>query len=425
MKPPHLLILAALAAVYYGPNNAFAFQQTVDVELDTGTTVNMLQYDSHGKSLFLIFPSERGLREGMVPVVKVMTEDGYDVWAADLHATYMLPRSRSSIAKFDTADGVAILRRAKAKGFKEVFIATQGRGTRYALKTARRWQEQMGSPDILKGLVFSLPNLIDGRPNMGEKASYLPLAYQSNLPIYILMPEYSTKYARSREIADVLESGGSSVFLHAFRGVKGGFQSRPEEQLTERDLNAKAQLPTIMKFAMSVMRDIQPPPMPVGHSARIQQAEPAAFREPNLYPFKGNITPPSLALDVFQQAPFDLSKVNDEVVLVNFWATWCGPCVEEIPSLSRLVEHMKGKPFRVVTVNIGEPEDVIARFVEKIPLNFPILLDRSGSAVRDWNVYAYPSNFLIDRNGKIQYAYRGALEWDSEAVISTIESLFR
>lgn len=424
MSVTKFIKLSLVLTILSLPSLGAAFQGTVDIDLDTGTTVSMIQYPSEGKSLFLIFPSERGLRKGMVSVVSSIADDGHDVWAADLHQTYMLPTGRNSIAEFDTADGLAILRLAKSQGFNEVYIATQGRGAQFVLKTARLWQEEMGGPDILKGLVFSLPHLLEGRPKMGQKANYLPMASQSNLPIYILMPEFSTKYARSQEILNELQKGGSSVYLHTLQGIKGGFQSRPVSGLTQRDLDAKAQLPKFMSFAMSMLRDIKPPPL-TRNAAEMKPAEKVvAFREPSLYPFSGTKEPPPLKLDVFQQAPFDLSAIENEVVLVNFWATWCGPCIEEIPSLSRLVEHMKDKPFRVVTINIGEPEQVIAKFVEKIPLNFPILLDRHGKAVRDWNVYAYPSNFLLDRDGKIQYAYRGALEWDSSTVVNTIESLF-
>ena len=65
----------------------------------------------------------------------------------------------------------------------------------------------------------------------------------------------------------------------------------------------------------------------------------------------------------------------------------------------------------------------IQKFIRLMPVNFDILLDKDGTAVRDWKVYAYPSNYLIDKTGLIQYAYRGALEWDSAPVIQTIEKL--
>jgi predicted transcriptional regulator len=84
---------------------------------------------------------------------------------------------------------------------------------------------------------------------------------------------------------------------------------------------------------------------------------------------------------------------------------------------------MKGEDFEILTVNIGEDKDTINEFVIKVKFDLPILLDKDGIAVNDWKVYAYPSNFILDRYGEIRYAYRGALEWDSDSIVKAIEDL--
>ena len=75
-------------------------------------------------------------------------------------------------------------------------------------------------------------------------------------------------------------------------------------------------------------------------------------------------------------------------------------------------------------MNVGESAREINEFKKKVKFDLPILLDSSGKAVQDWGVYAYPSNFLLDKNGIIRYAYRGALEWDSPVIINTISEFF-
>jgi thiol-disulfide isomerase/thioredoxin len=205
------------------------------------------------------------------------------------------------------------------------------------------------------------------------------------------------------------------------------FYMRPDEELSEQDLAKRDQLPDILVNAIHLLQ--------LSHAAafdgsfqlfeqRVQVAKQTSIKEPGLRVFGGSRKQPELKLTSLQKHNFDLSDYRGQVVLVNFWATWCGPCVEEMPSLSRLAEKMKGQPFKVVGVNIGESAQAINEFLRKIPANFEILLDRNGQAVRDWKVYAYPSNYVVDKQGVIRYAYRGALQWDSAAIIQTIKTLF-
>ena len=118
-----------------------------------------------------------------------------------------------------------------------------------------------------------------------------------------------------------------------------------------------------------------------------------------------------------------LDQYRGKVVLLNFWASWCKPCVEEVPSLARLNEKLKATDFQILTINVGESKQQINEFMKKVPFDLPILLDESGIAVKNWGVYAYPSNFLLDKNGTIRYVYRGALEWDAPNIVKTISQL--
>ncbi len=155
----------------------------------------------------------------------------------------------------------------------------------------------------------------------------------------------------------------------------------------------------------------------------LSQSEKYAFQGRTLKPFLGNPEPPSISLESLYGGIKSLNEYRDQVVLLNFWATWCKPCVEEIPSISRLVKRLEGRPFKVVTINIGESQEHIQEFVKDLQVNFEILLDRESESVRNWNIYAYPSNFLLDKTGKITHAYRGALAWDSPVVVEVIESM--
>jgi len=363
---------------------------SLEIDLESGTTMNITRFQGEGKTLLLWLPSERGFGKGYVSVAMDLAISDYDVWAAQLHDSYVMPTGRQSLNDVDTDDLIELIDYAKKQGFEEVYLISSSRGVLLSLKTSYQYQKLHVGSDLLKGQLFFSPYLIKGRTEMGQDAEYEEIAAFSNLPVYMLQPQYGTKFARSVEISNWLQQGGSPVYMHVLRETQADFYMRPDDHLTERDIAMRDRLPQIINGAV-----------------------------------KGQKTPPDLVLNNLQNQMSTLNDLKGSVVLVNFWATWCGPCVEEIPSLSRLVDSMEGKPFKVVAVNIGESVEDIKTFVKSIPVNFDIYQDTDGVAVRDWKVYAYPSNFLLDKNGQIQYAYRGALKWDAPSIIDTINSLLK
>lgn len=386
--------------------------------------MSMTQFQGQGKKLLLWIPSERGFGQNYIPIALNLSMLDYDVWALHLHDSYIIPAGRDSLNEVETGDLLEIINNAKQQGFEAIFLMSAGRGGLLSLKTAYQFQKLFGHSDELKGLLFFSPYLVKGRTEIGQDADYEKIASFSNLPVFLLQPQYGTKFARSREIAEQLHRGGSPVFIKALRGVRAGFYMRPEEDLSQQDISMREQLPEILDNAVKLLSTVHAADFNDGYTENLSiENNQLNIHEPVLQPYKGDKSPPVLRLSNLQDLQVDIEQFNDQVVLVNFWATWCGPCVEEIPSLSRLVEKMKGKPFKVVAVNIGESTEVIQKFVKSIPVNFEILLDKENTAVRDWKVYAYPSNYLLDRDGKIQYAYRGALHWDSENIVNTINSL--
>jgi thiol-disulfide isomerase/thioredoxin len=110
-------------------------------------------------------------------------------------------------------------------------------------------------------------------------------------------------------------------------------------------------------------------------------------------------------------------------VLVNFWATWCDPCREEMPSIDRLRASMQGKPFEVLAVNLAEPPSRIRSYLEKMPVGFPVLLDRDMAVAKAWKARILPATYIIAPNGKVRYSHVGELDWSQESVRRTIAAL--
>jgi len=134
---------------------------------------------------------------------------------------------------------------------------------------------------------------------------------------------------------------------------------------------------------------------------------------------------PDFTLSDMQSKSHTLSNYKGKVVMLNFWATYCGPCIKEMPSMQRLKDKMAGKPFVILAVDMAEEPANVAAFLDKhdIKVDFPLLLDPDGTVVEQWMISAVPTTFILDTTGTIRYALFGGLEWDSPDVVNTLETL--
>jgi thiol-disulfide isomerase/thioredoxin len=151
-------------------------------------------------------------------------------------------------------------------------------------------------------------------------------------------------------------------------------------------------------------------------------ALPAAAQE--LKPWAGGATPP-LELSDIQGVRHSLADYRGKVVLVNFWATWCVPCREEMPSIERLRASLEGRPFAVLAVNLAEPESRIRKFLEAVPVRFPVLVDRDTKTAKAWQAKLLPATYIIGPDGVIRYRHLGELDWSKLEVRAAILRLIQ
>ncbi len=138
----------------------------------------------------------------------------------------------------------------------------------------------------------------------------------------------------------------------------------------------------------------------------------------------GGPTPP-LALRALDGADVRLADFRGRTVLVNFWATWCAPCVVEMPSIARLRTALRAEGFEVLAVNVQENAARIRPFVERLGLDFPVLRDHDGSARGDWDVRVFPSTFVVGPDGSVALVAVGELDWDAPEVIARVRAVMR
>ena len=121
-----------------------------------------------------------------------------------------------------------------------------------------------------------------------------------------------------------------------------------------------------------------------------------------------------------------LSDLKGKVVLINFWATWCPPCREEIPSMMKLNSFMAGKPFQMVAISIDEGgKPAIESFFKGTGFSLPTYLDESGASSKTYGVTGVPESFLIDKQRILVKKIIGGFAWDSPEAVSFIEGLMK
>lgn len=152
-------------------------------------------------------------------------------------------------------------------------------------------------------------------------------------------------------------------------------------------------------------------------------ADCVASAEPELKAWTDPNPAPPIELKTLDGQPFQLQQLRGKVVLVNFWATWCEPCVEEMPSLQKLRTHLRDAPFEVIAVNHQEGEARIRGFLKRVPLDFPIVRDTDGEVTHAWHARIFPSSYLVDAEGQIRYVLTGATDWSAPATVKMVEAL--
>ncbi len=134
---------------------------------------------------------------------------------------------------------------------------------------------------------------------------------------------------------------------------------------------------------------------------------------------------PDFTLKNLNDKPVSLSSLKGNAVLISFWATWCPPCRDEMPSLNRLYRDKRDKGLVVVAISTDRGVSPVKDFLRKTPVDFPVLMDSGNRVTRQFKVFSLPTTFLLDRNGAIVEKYLGEEEWDSAKIRDKIDAVLR
>lgn len=405
---PHFLYAAEIHTLPAGPD----------------TEIEITVYKAKGDTVFLWLYSEAGPQKEEKEIAEQLAKKGIEVWRVDLFSAHFLPVASSSMDQIPDSDFSYLIQYAYQQTGKNVIPVTTGRGSNPVLRGVRLWQSQYPQSHAVPGVILMSPKFYLETPEPGIEGKLLPIVEQTNLAIFILQPDKSPWFWKLDKTIPALEKSGSDVFVKKIKNVRDRYYFRPDATSYEKEITTR--LPATLKLAANQLKVLPYKKRAVvvekDNTPRLTNSK----KERSLKPFQGNPTPPALALKDLQNKVIDLNSLKGQVVLVNFWASWCPPCVHEMPSMQRLQNRFSAKGFIILGVNMAEDVKTVRDFLNtKVNVEFPILFDSDGAVLKNWGVFAFPTSYLIDKKGKIRYAIFGGVDWEQASIVEKVTHLLR
>jgi thiol-disulfide isomerase/thioredoxin len=384
--------------------------------MDTPLVIDVVSAKTPPKMRLLWLPSEQGILPAEKQMAAQLSAQGYESWFANVYEPLFLAPTPSAVDEVPPEWISGLIQNAKSDGLPLIVIAPN----KAAELAVRGWVALQAKPQHGVGFVLINPNLYINTPEPGEHARYWPEVSAFNAPVYVIQAALSPWRWHLMDLTERLQQSGSPVFSQVMPNMRDRFYFRPDASAAEQ---AKAkELYTNVAQASALLTRYLAEPRVAGKLETTAPVTVEHTKSTDLKVYSGAQDKPLQLLDLEGKA-VNLKDYRGKVVLLNFWASWCPPCVHEIPSMTRLKTELEGQPFEILAVNLAEDRPAIDVFLKAHKVNFPILQDQSGSAVQTWQVFAYPSTYLIDRKGQIRYALFGGSEWDQPDPMTKIRAL--
>lgn len=387
------------------------------VNLHDSNDVSLYQYPAQGNDL-VIWVGANGWQDRMIKMARDIAAKGIEVWQIDFAEALMLTSSSNFMRNLDARYVADIIDAAHRRTGKRVILFAQGYVAIPVLRGATLWQQHENHQGKLLGAVLFSPDLVTGLPELGKDPEYLPIVRNTAIPLMIYQGSLHGSPERFARLVKELNSNNPNVYHQGLPGVTSIFYHDENSPETLKMLQTLPQK-TSELFTIFDSLSIQAAPTNYIQPSQVSEAR----VDNNLNAFAGNPKPLTIDLKDAHGKRFHLNDYRGKVTVVNFWATWCPPCVEEIPSLNRLREQMKGQPFELISVNYADSPKKIKEFMQKVNVEFPVLVDPNGKTAQQWKVIGFPSTFVIGKDGNIKYGVNAAIHWDSPEVVNILKSL--
>lgn len=411
-----------LCIFFYASTSYAAASKTFSITTEQSIDLNYTK--AAGNTLLLVLPSEHGLQAAEKQLLDTLPAYKVEVWVANLLESYFLENTASNLEKLPPEHIQQLIKKLHQYTNKNILILTAGRGAIPLLRALASWP-QKNTPAYLRGLILMHPKLFYKTPEPGLTARLMPSVTKTNQLIYIFQPTQSPFWWNRNVYVEGLQKSGSDVFLQSFKGIRNRFYFRPDA--TELENQYRKLYPKIILKAVRQLVRFKQKKRNVVKNYNAKTLVTSIKKQKQLSPYKGTASPPPLKLKSLTNKTYRLEDSKGKVVLLNFWASWCPPCVHEMPSMQKLENIFKKKNiknFEIVAVNMAEDKKTINTFLKtKVSVSFKILLDSDGTALKQWKVFAFPTTFVIDKKGTIRYALYGGVDWMRPDIVKQLRQL--
>jgi hypothetical protein len=337
-----LLVIPLFSPAYADTADAEIKSQEYQVVASDGTELNFMRYAAQGEHLIVWIAPGYGIHERSIQVARQLASKGIEIWQIDLAEALFLPHSTEQMRAFTGQYVADLIEAAHKETGKKILLSARSYGAIPLLRGVHTWQTRKPDQAYVAGAILFSPDLYTTVPSLGVEPEYLPIASATNIPIMIFQDGIRGNRWYVHQLIDTLTSGGSQPMLKILPGVSALFFSEDDAPET---LQAIANLPDDVISSIKLLEKM---PVSVEPALMKKQFQPVGSGIDNrLKPFKGKFLPHPVDLKDAAGKRYQREDYQGQVTVINFWATWCPPCVKEIPSLNRLREQITQRARRL------------------------------------------------------------------------------
>ena len=417
MRKPARLLVATIVVTSFLFGKISLAEDEIIVPASNDTEITVTRFAAAGKYVMVWLAPEYGFRTGHRSLARMLTEQNIEVWQSNIVESLFMPQGTTSLKQLDGTYIADVIEYAYKTTGKKIIVTGDSYAASSALIGAHQWQQRKHSDSYLIGAVLFTPYTYAYIPPLGVEPEYLPIVSATNIPIMIYQAKGSATVGQFELLVNKLQQHNNPVYTKFVPDVMSLFYQDPPT--VDMQKNAKA-LPGNILQMITVLEKHKVPaePIPLTVTETVKSGIDILLKE-----YKGIGGPVPIKLKNIDGNTVTKDNFTGQITVINFWATWCPPCIEEIPSLNRLKKKMADVPFELISINYAEDDKTIIDFMKEVNVEFPVLLDKNGEFAKQWNVISYPSTFIIDSKGVIQYGVNAAIEWDDPAVIQKLKAL--